>query len=82
MIEGQKAWAVVTGKGAVNLSSGKAIEEEAYQNNGEEIASWWSGIGMKPLTSNLEEEYFRKEDKVNFFKQAHQLSDKSVKYFT
>ena len=39
VIEGQKAWAVVTGKGAVNLSSGKAIEEEAYQNNGEEIAS-------------------------------------------
>ncbi|MCL1702503.1 sigma-70 family RNA polymerase sigma factor [Lysinibacillus sp. Bpr_S20] len=31
---------------------------------------------MKTLTSNLEEEFFRNEDKVNFFKQAHQLSEK------
>lgn len=28
------------------------------------------------VTTNLEEDYLRKEDKVNFFKQAHQLSDK------
>lgn len=30
----------------------------------------------KTLSYNLEEEYFRNEDKINFFKQAHQLSDK------
>lgn len=28
------------------------------------------------LSYNLEEEYFRKEDKILFFKQAHQLSEK------
>lgn len=31
-------------------------------------------------TSNLEE-YFKKEDKVNFFKRAHQLTDKRREIF-
>lgn len=38
-------------------------------------------INDMKTTSNLEEEYFRKEDKISFCKRAHQLSNKRREIF-